>query len=144
MKSLEEKQKYLLACCTSKKIRISYHQTPTSLLEGVFARGDRRLCDVIETAYRLGCTFDAWDDHFQFPLWQQAFEKCGIDPEFYTKRKRDFSEVLPWDHLDYGVSRKFFECEAAKAYRGETTPHCRVQCAGCGANKLNGGKCDAR
>ena len=144
MQSLEEKQKYLLACCTSKKIRISYHQTPTSLLEGVFARGDRRLCDVIETAYRLGCTFDAWDDHFQFPLWQQAFEKCGIDPEFYTKRKRDFSEVLPWDHLDYGVSRKFFEREAAKAYRGETTPHCRVQCAGCGANKLNGGKCDAR
>ena len=92
----------------------------------------------------LGCKFDSWDDQFNFDAWMQAFEENGIDPHFYTHRKREFSELLPWDHLDYGVSRKFLEFENKKAHENKTTPHCRIKCAGCGANKLNGGHCDAR
>ena len=144
MESLKEKQKHLLEYTPSKKIKISYHETPTSLLEGVLARGDRRLNKVILRAFELGCRFDSWDDHFNFDAWMQAFEENGIDPHFYTHRRRDFSEVLPWDHLDYGVSRKFLENENKKAHENKTTPHCRIKCAGCGANMLNGGNCDAR
>lgn len=144
MESLREKQKYLLECIPTKKIRVSYHETPTSLLEGVLARGDRRLGKVILRAFELGCKFDSWDDKFNFNAWMQAFNKNNIDPHFYTHRKREFSELLPWDHLDFGVSRKFLENENKKAHRNETTPHCRIKCSGCGANKLNGGKCDAR
>lgn len=144
MESLREKQKYLLECIPTKKIRVSYHETPTSLLEGVLARGDRRLGKVILRAFELGCKFDSWDDKFNFNAWMQAFNENNIDPYFYTHRKREFSELLPWDHLDFGVSRKFLENENKKAHRNETTPHCRIKCSGCGANKLNGGKCDAR
>lgn len=144
MEALKEKQKHLLESIPSKKIKVSYHETPTSLLEGVLARGDRRLGKVILDAYKLGCTFDSWDDRFNFDAWLEAFEKNSIDPYFYTRRKRPFEEVLPWDHLDFGVSRKFLENENKKAYESKTTPHCRIKCAGCGANKLNGGSCDAR
>ena len=144
MEALKEKQKHLLESIPSKKIKVSYHETPTSLLEGVLARGDRRLGKVILDAYKLGCTFDSWDDRFNFDAWLEAFEKNSIDPDFYTRRKRPFEEVLPWDHLDFGVSRKFLENENKKAYENKTTPHCRIKCAGCGANKLNGGSCDAR
>lgn len=144
MESLKAKQKHLLESIPTKKIRVSYHETPTSLLEGVLARGDRRLGKVILRAYELGCKFDSWDDQFNFDAWMQAFEENGIDPHFYTHRKREFSELLPWDHLDYGVSRKFLEFENKKAHENKTTPHCRIKCAGCGANKLNGGHCDAR
>ena len=144
MESLREKQKYLLECIPTKKIRVSYHETPTSLLEGVLARGDRRLGKVILRAFELGCKFDSWDDKFNFNAWMQAFNENNIDPHFYTHRKREFSELLPWDHLDFGVSRKFLENENKKAHRNETTPHCRIKCSGCGANKLNEGKCDAR
>lgn len=144
MESLKEKQKYLLECVPTKKIKVSYHETPTSLLEGVLARGDRRLGKVILRAFELGCKFDSWDDQFNFDAWMQAFEDNGIDPHFYTHRRRAFSELLPWDHLDFGVSRKFLENENKKAHMNQITPHCRIHCAGCGANKLNGGKCDAR
>ena len=144
MESLKQKQKHLLESIPTKKIRVSYHETPTSLLEGVLARGDRRLGKVILRAYELGCKFDSWDDQFNFDAWMQAFNENGIEPHFYTHRKREFSELLPWDHLDYGVSRKFLESENKKAHENKTTPHCRIKCAGCGANKLNGGHCDAR
>ena len=144
MESLKQKQKHLLESIPTKKIRVSYHETPTSLLEGVLARGDRRLGKVILRAYELGCKFDSWDDQFNFDAWMQAFNENGIEPHFYTHRKREFSELLPWDHLDYGVSRKFLENENKKAHENKTTPHCRIKCAGCGANKLNGGHCDAR
>jgi len=144
MESLKAKQKHLLESIPSKKIKVSYHETPTSLLEGVLARGDRRLGAVIYDAWKLGCKFDSWDDKFNFDAWMKAFEKNGLDPYFYTKRKRPFEEILPWDHLDYGVSRKFLELENKMAHENKTTPHCRIKCAGCGANKLNGGHCDAR
>lgn len=144
MESLKAKQKHLLESIPSKKIKVSYHETPTSLLEGVLARGDRRLSAVIYSAYKKGCKFDSWDEHFKFDAWMEAFEENNLDPYFYTHRRRGFSEVLPWDHLDYGISRKFLERENMKAHENETTPHCRIQCAGCGANRLNGGHCDAR
>ena len=144
MESLKAKQKHLLESISSKKIKVSYHETPTSLLEGVLARGDRRLSAVIYSAFKDGCKFDSWDEHFKFASWMKAFEENNLDPYFYTQRKRDFSEVLPWDHLDYGISRKFLEKENLKAHENKTTPHCRIKCAGCGANRLNGGHCDAR
>ena len=144
MESLKAKQKHLLESIPSKKIKVSYHETPTSLLEGVLARGDRRLSAVIYSAFKDGCKFDSWDEHFKFTSWMKAFEENNLDPYFYTQRKRDFSEVLPWDHLDYGISRKFLEKESLKAHENKTTPHCRIKCAGCGANRLNGGHCDAR
>ena len=140
---LKVKQEHLLASVKTKKVRVSYHKIDISFLEGVLARGDRRLCDVIEKAWKNGCKFDSWDDSFKIDVWEKTFEECGIDPLFYSSRKRDFSEVLPWDHLDYGIRKQFLIDENKKAYAGETTDHCRIQCAGCGANRLNGGKCDA-
>ena len=144
MEQLEEKQKHLYASVTTKKIRISTHLTPTSFLEGVFARGDRRLSKVLELAWKKGCKFDSWDDHFDFDKWMEAFDEAGLDPSFYANRRRDFDEILPWDHLDYGISKKFLMNENKKAHESVTTPHCRIKGAGCGANRLNGGKCDAR
>lgn len=143
MEQLKAKQHLLLESVKSRKISVSYHDARTSFLEGVFARGDRRLCDVMERAWRKGCHFDSWDECFSFEKWMEAFEECGVDPYFYTSRKRSYDELLPWDHMDYGISNKFFQKEAEKAYQSVTTPHCREKCNACGANKLNGGKCDA-
>lgn len=143
MEQLKAKQHLLLESVKSRKISVSYHDARTSFLEGVFARGDRKLCDVMERAWRKGCRFDSWDECFSFEKWMEAFEECGVDPYFYTSRKRSYDEILPWDHMDYGISNKFFQKEAEKAYQSVTTPHCREKCNACGANKLNGGKCDA-
>lgn len=140
---LAEKQEHLIASVTTKKIRISTHTTQTSFMEGVLARGDRRLSKVIELAWKKGCKFDSWDDQFRYDKWMEAFEEAGIDPAFYANRRRDYDEILPWDHLDYGISKTFLISENKKAHESVTTPHCRIKCAGCGSNKLNGGKCDA-
>ena len=140
---LLEKQAHLLSCVKTRKVNVSYHKVDISFLEGVFARGDRRLSKVIYYAWQHGCKFDGWDDSFLFDTWLEAFEQCGVDPLFYTSRKREFEEILPWDHLDYGIRKEFLISENKKAHESETTPHCRIKCAGCGANKLNGGKCDA-
>jgi radical SAM superfamily enzyme YgiQ (UPF0313 family) len=139
---LIEKQDYLLSCIKTRKVQLSRHVPWTSFLEGVFARGDRRLCRVIETAWRKGCHFDSWEEHLDREKWMQSFEECGIDPYFYTARKRDINEVLPWDHMDYGVTKKFLQREYKKAHRGETTPGCREKCSNCGAARLNGGVCN--
>ena len=138
------KQEHLRDSVTTRKIALSCHTPRVSALEGVFARGDRRLSDVIEYAWRHGCTFDSWEDHFDYGKWLDAFAATGVDPAFYANRRRDYDEVLPWDHLDYGIDKRFLIREAEKAKTAATTPHCRIQCAGCGANKLNGGHCDAR
>ena len=140
---LIQKQEHLLQSIHTKKISVSYHKVDISFLEAIFARGDRRLADVIEWAWRHGCKFDGWDDSFHFDTWMEALDACGVDPAFYSNRRRDFSEILPWDHLDFGIRKSFLQHENEKAYRSETTPNCRQQCAGCGANKLNGGHCDA-
>ena len=137
------KQNHLLSSVKTKKISVSYHKVNISFLEGVMARGDRKLCDVIEEAWRNGCKFDSWDDNFLFDTWLQSFEKCGVDPLFYNSRKREYTEILPWDHLDYGIRKEFLIKESKKAYESETTPHCRIKCAGCGSNTINGGECHA-
>lgn len=144
MEQLKAKQEHLMACVGSKKISVSWHATPTSLIEGVLARGDRRLADVLEYAYRSGCKFDSWDNCFDFSRWQAAFAACGLEPAFYANRKREYEELLPWEHLDYGISKRFFWLENQQAYASCTTPNCREKCAGCGANMLNGGHCDAK
>ena len=140
--TLIEKQNFLISCVKTRKVSVSRHVPWTSFLEGVFARGDRRLCDVIETAWRKGCKFDSWEEHLDREKWMDSFAENGIDPFFYTARKRSFDEVLPWVHMDYGVTKKFLIKENEKAHRGETTASCREKCAGCGAARLNGGVCN--
>lgn len=140
--TLIEKQNFLISCVKTRKVSVSRHVPWTSFLEGVFARGDRRLCDVIETAWRKGCKFNSWEEHLDREKWMDSFAENGIDPFFYTARKRSFDEVLPWDHMDYGVTKKFLIRENEKAHRGETTASCREKCAGCGAARLNGGVCN--
>lgn len=144
MEQLVEKQKYLLENVHTHKIQVSWHQSQTSFLEGVFARGDRKLCDVIESAWRKGCKFDGWDEFFLFDKWTEAFKECGVDPSFYSNRRRDFNEILPWDHLDYGIRKEFLIAENKRAHESVTTPNCRQKCSACGAAKLNGGHCDAK
>lgn len=134
------KQNLLKGAIKSKRIRYNWHDNKTSYLEGVFARGDRRLCRVVIEAVRLGCRFDGWGEHFDFEKWMQAFKNCGIDPDWYL-RKRDYDEVLPWDHISVGVTKSFFKKESEKAQRAETTPNCREKCAGCGAAAFNSGVC---
>lgn len=143
LSEIERKQKLLRESVRTRKVSLSFHNPYMSLLEAVFARGDRRLCAVLYSAWQKGCTFDAWDDSFDFSKWTAAFKDCGIDPDFYTARKRAFDEVLPWDHLDYGIRKKFLIKENELAHKESTSPHCREKCSACGANALNGGKCDA-
>ena len=139
--TLREKQKYLLSCVHSRKIKVNYHDSATSVLEGVFAKGDRRLGRVIETAFENGAFFDTWEEYFDYDRWMAAFEACGIDPDFYNYRAMATDEATPWDHLDVGVSRAHLVREYEKALRAETTQPCNRQCSGCGANKLLGGPC---
>lgn len=125
----------------SRKITFNYHENKTSFLEGVFARGDRKLGAVIEAAYKKGCRFDGWDECFNLDAWLEAFDECGINPEFYCSRTRDYDELMPWDHLDYMITKEFLIKENKLAHTETTTPHCRQKCAGCGANKAGGGVC---
>jgi radical SAM family uncharacterized protein len=136
-----EKQDLLKHAIKSKRIKYSWHDNKTSTLEGIFARGDRRLCDVIIRAVEKGCKFDGWSEYFRYDLWMEAFEELGIDPSFYNIRKRDYDEILPWDHIDIGVTKAFLIRESKKAKKGETTPNCREKCAGCGASSFKTGVC---
>lgn len=142
--TLIEKQDELKHSIKSKRIRYNWHDNKTSYLEGVFARGDRRLCDVIIAAAEKGCRFDAWGEHFNFDAWMQTFDELGIDPDFYTARERSYDEVLPWEHIDVGVTKKFLINENEKAKKAETTAHCREKCAGCGAASFGAGVCHER
>ena len=139
---LIEKQDLLMKSVKSRKITVSRHVPRTSFLEGVFARGDRKLCDVIETAWKNGCKFDSWEEHLNFDVWMESFRQHGIDPYFYSARKRSFDEILPYDHIDMGVTKEFLMRENEKAHEGITTPSCREKCSGCGAARLNGGVCN--
>ena len=124
-----------------KSIRYTYHDAYISVLEGVLARGDRRVAQAIEKAYRKGAIFDAWTEYFDEERWQESFRECGIDPYFYTARERDTSELLPWDFLDCQVSRDFLIREWKRAKEGAVTPNCRQRCSGCGCRVYNGGVC---
>ena len=125
----------------SRKITFNYHENRASFLEGVFARGDRRLCKVVETAYKSGCRFDGWDEYFDLDKWLDAFKACGIDPAFYTARTRSYDEIMPWDHMDFVITKEFLIRENKRAHEGKTTPNCREKCAACGANTFGEGVC---
>lgn len=144
LETIVKKQMHMKDHITSKRISFKYHASKTSVLEAVFARGDRRLCDVVYKAWKKGCYFDSWDEHFYFDRWLEALEECGLTVDFYANRHREYGEIFPWSHLDYGVSEAFLHREWLKAQEAKTTPNCREQCAGCGANRLlerKEGKC---
>ena len=124
-----------------KSIKYNWHEADASVLEGIMARGDRKLNQVILSAYKKGCFYDAWSEHYKNDLWMQAFEECGIDPDFYTVRERGTDEIFPWDFLDCGVSKEFLLKEWQRARAGDVTPNCREQCQGCGASRFGTGIC---
>ncbi len=138
---LRRKQQLLKNAITNRHVKYSYHESDVSVLEGIFARGDRRLNRVLIEANKLGCKFDAWNETFSMEKWHQAFENAGVDMAFYT-RERDYSDLFPWDFVNIGVTKDFLMRENEKAKEASTTPNCREKCSACGANTLcKGGKC---
>ena len=138
---LRAKQKHLLESVRSRKIKVNYHDSTTSFLEGVFAKGDRRLAPAIVEAYKRGCYFDGWEECFKYDTWLQTFADLGIDPAFYCQRPIGLDEVTPWSHMDYGVTHEYLVREYQKALAAQTTQPCNRACHGCGANHLLGGPC---
>ena len=124
-----------------KSLKYNWHEADVTVLEGVFARGDRKVGKVIEEAYRLGCLYDSWSESFDNEKWMQAFANTGVDIEFYTMRKRSMDELFPWDFIDIGVTKNFLKKEWERAMNTQVTPNCRMQCSGCGAAKFGGGVC---
>lgn len=124
-----------------KSIKYNWHEADTSVLEGVLARGDRRLSAVLLHVYKQGAIYDAWSEYFDNEKWMCAFQECGIDPDFYTARERSDTEIFPWDFIDCGVTKDFLLREWKKAQQGETSSNCRKQCQGCGASRFGGGIC---
>lgn len=124
-----------------KSIKYNWHEAETTMLEGVFARGDRKVAKVIKAAYEQGCIYDAWSEYFDYDKWMAIFEKCGVNPDFYTVRERDKDELLPWEFIDCGVSKSFLWKEYQTALSETVTPNCRQKCAGCGAAKFGVGVC---
>jgi len=141
IEELREKQHMLQKLLKLKHVDYSWHDPETSFLEAVMARGDRRIGQVMLTAWQNGARFDSWAEHFSLGRWMDAFTECGLDPYFYAYRKRDRDEVLPWDHIDTGVSKAFLWSEYMKALNEETTPDCRLSCTGCGVRRLGEGLC---
>ena len=138
---MEDKADMLKKSITNRKIVYNWHESDVSFLEAVFAKGDRRLGEVLITAVEKGCKFDGWSDFFDYDKWMEAFRENGIDPEFYALRKIPYDEILPWDYADIGVSKEFLISEHKKAYKGETTASCREGCAACGAAQFGRGVC---
>ena len=124
-----------------KSIKYNWHEAELTMLEGVLARGDRRLNKLILDVYKKGCMFDSWSEHFRYDAWTQAFEENNIDPLLYTARERSYDELLPWDFIDVGVTNKFLWREYQQAMNETVTPNCRQKCSGCGATKFGGGVC---
>ncbi len=130
--ALEERHQLLRRGLRGRGINFSWQDPRTTLLEAALSRGDRRLGRVIHRAWQLGAKFDAWDELFDENLWWRAFDEVGLDPNFYARRERAFDEVLPWDHIDVGVSKDFLIEEYRRSLRGETTVDCRQGCLDCG------------
>ena len=141
---LKRKQKLILDSIKTKKITYNYHDSRTSFLEAVFARGDRKLCRVLELASDEGLHFDSWNDCFDYDKWLECFDKAGVDMSFYANRRRGYDEIMPWSLFDYGVSREFLIKENKKAYESTVTKGCLEKCSNCGANKYKGGICYAK
>ena len=134
-----DKQMFLKEQIKNRYVSYNWHDSALSILEGIVARGDRRLAYAIEEAHRLGARFDSWHEHFRPDIWYEAFKNTGVNPDFYNTRERSYDEILPWDFIDVGVSKKFLINESEKAKRGETTQNCREKCAGCGVTGAFGG-----
>ncbi|MGI1657680.1 MAG: TIGR03960 family B12-binding radical SAM protein [Desulfitobacterium sp.] len=133
MASLDQKQKYLREKLRDRRIKYNYHDVETSYLEAVFAKGDRRLADVLELAVKKGCKFDGWHEHFKYDTWLECLEELGLDPHFYANRAMDYDDVLPWDHIESGVNKRFLVDEHHKALQETRTLDCRhLDCTGCG------------
>lgn len=144
MEEYQRRVKLLRDNMRGRSISYNWHDPDTSVLEAVFARGDRRVADVIEEAWRNGAKFDSWSEYFDFQRWQDAFAACGLSMDFYASRQRGKDEILPWDMISTGVRKPFLWREREQCYQNRITPDCRKQCTGCGADKLYpGGKCDA-
>ena len=124
-----------------KSLRYNWHEADVTVLEGVMARGDRKVAAVIEEAYRNGALYDSWSESFKNDVWMKAFETCGVDPDFYTLRERSLDEVFPWDFIDAGVTKEFLKREWNQAMNETVTPNCRQKCSACGALKYKGGVC---
>ncbi len=138
MAAVHEKQLYLREALKIKGVNFNYHESELSFLEACFARGDRRMGQVLLRAFEKGCMLDGWTEHFRYDLWREAFEEVGIDPAFYAYRRRDKDEILPWDFIDSGVTKAFLWREKEKADRAETTKDCRKGCNGCGLQRFKG------
>ena len=130
----------IISQLNQKSIKYNWHDTDVSVLEGVFARGDRRIAKVILDAYKSGCVFDAWNEYFHYDKWLEAFNKNGLSIEFYNERERSTDEILPWDFIDIGVTKAFLKREWERAQKGEVTPNCKEKCQGCGAAVYGSGK----
>ena len=141
LEELERKQQLLKSEIKTKKISYKYHDARVSRIEAVFARGDRRLCKAMLEAFNQGLMLDGWDEFFSYDKWMSVFEQSGIDPAFYANRRFDIDEILPWDFIDIGVTKKFMKLEYQKSLQAQTTPDCRTKCSGCGASALCDGKC---
>jgi len=124
-----------------KSLKYNYHDADVTVLEGILARGDRKVAAVIEEVYKNGALFDAWSENFDNDLWMNAFETCGVDPDFYTVRERSLDEIFPWDFINAGVSKEFLKREWLLALDEKVTPNCRQKCSGCGARAFGGGVC---
>lgn len=124
-----------------KSLKYNWHEADVTVLEGVLARGDRKVASVIEEAYKNGALYDSWSESFKNEVWMKAFETCGVDLDFYTTRERDLDEIFPWDFIDTGVSKEFLKREWQNAKNGTVTPNCRERCSGCGVRSFGGGVC---
>jgi len=124
-----------------KSLKYNYHEADLTVLEGVLARGDRKISALIEEVYKNGALYDSWSEHFKNDVWMNAFETCGLDPDFYTIRERSLDETFPWDFINAGVSKEFLKREWQNAIGEKVTPNCRMQCIGCGAMSFKGGVC---
>lgn len=138
----ERRVKLLREAIKTKTVTYNWHDSDTSFLEAVLARGDRRMGKVLETAWRKGAKLDAWEEYFSLERWMEAFDECGLDPHFYANRVREKDEVMPWSMISSGVTEAYLWRELQQARAGVTTPDCRTHCNGCGANLMVGGKCD--
>lgn len=132
--TVREKIRELRKKIKRKAITYNWHESRVSFMEAIFARGDRRLCDVLVKAFEKGAKFDGWSEHFKGEIWEEALNECGVDAEFYAYRERSYEEVLPWDFIDIGVTKEFLIRENEKAKEALVTPDCREKCSGCGAN----------
>ena len=137
----ERRVKLLREAITTKTVTYNWHDSDTSFLEAVLARGDRRMCKVLETAWRKGAKLDAWEEYFSLERWLEAFDECGLDPHFYANRQRQKDEIMPWSMISSGVTEAYLWRELQQAKAGVTTPDCRTHCNGCGANLMVGGTC---